>query len=144
MSSDIQKSYADLLREITQNAKELVASEINLVKTEARSVYKNIIGHSVALSIGIWLVVFGPPFLLGSAVMVLGEQLDGRYWLSALIIGFTATLLGTVSLWIAAKRIANSHTSLQVTKKSIDRISKRTKDDVEDLSLALKGGANGI
>lgn len=138
MEEQTQKSYADLLREITQNAKDLVSSEIDLIKTEAKSAFQKVASHSVGLGIGSWLLIVSPVAIFVSVVLLLGEYLNGQYWLSALIVGLSGMIVGGVLTKIAVKKISDID-AMSVTKKSLEKVSKRTKQDAQDLSLAIKG-----
>jgi uncharacterized membrane protein YqjE len=140
MMEDASKSYAELLREITQNAKNFLSSEIELIKVEAKTVIKRVGSHSVALGIGMWLTVFAPLGLLTAAAIALGDYWGGRYWLSTLVISALALTTGLACIYTAVQKIKKAPVDLKSSKKALEKLSNVAKQDSRDLSYALKGG----
>ncbi len=139
-NQDTQKSYADLLREVSRNAKELFASEIDLVRIEAKSSFKTVERHSYALIISVWFVLFAPLGLFASAILVLGDYWEGRYWLSSLVVGASALFVGLVLMKNTVKKIRSEPKLMQATQNTLNFVADKTKENVEDVSIALSGG----
>lgn len=109
-------SYADIFREVTSSAKQLIQSEVELIKTEVRDVSENIIKHLVqAILFGALIIVSAVP-LLASAVIALGQHWDGNYALSALVIGLGLAAISGTLVYRSLQKLKETDISLPATK----------------------------
>jgi uncharacterized membrane protein YqjE len=91
-----ERSLGELFRQLTSDTSELVSKEIALVKAEARQTGTTLVRDGSKVGIAIGLAFAGVLALTAFLIAGLGDLLDGRYWLSALIIGVLFLAIGAV------------------------------------------------
>jgi uncharacterized membrane protein YqjE len=91
-----EPSIGELLRRVTNDSGELVRQEIALAKVEMRQSLSMLAQDATKASIGLGLALVGVLALATFLITGLGSLLDGRYWLSALIIGVIFLAIGIV------------------------------------------------
>lgn len=84
----------ELLKQLASDGSDLVRNEIALAKLEMSQVAREIAADSAKLAGAIGIALLGGLTLIAAAVIALGNALDGRYALSALIIGIVMLLIG--------------------------------------------------
>lgn len=91
-----EPSIGELLRRVTNDSGELVRQEIALAKVEMRQSLSMLAQDATKASFGLGLALVGVLALATFLITGLGSLLDGRYWLSALIIGVIFLAIGIV------------------------------------------------
>lgn len=84
----------ELFKRLTSDTSELIRQEAALAKAEIRETGSALAGDARDIGIAIGLAVAGSLALVAFLVIALGNLLDGRYWLSALIVGTIALAIG--------------------------------------------------
>ena len=112
-------SYADVFRDVTVSAKQLIQSEVALIKVEIKDVAENVSAHIVqAIFAGALIIVSAVP-LLASAIIALGNYWDGNYALSSLVIGLVCAVVAGIVGYRAFTKLKNIDISLPATKESL-------------------------
>lgn len=87
-------SLGDLFKRLTTDTGELIRQEATLVKAEMRETGSTLASGAKEIGIAVGLALAGSLALVAFLVIGLGNVLDGRYWLSSLIVGVVALGVG--------------------------------------------------
>lgn len=112
---------APLVKRLSSDTRDLLQQEIALAKLEVTSSVATIARGSVFIVAGGVFLGVGLLVLLVFLILGLGSLLDGRYWLSTLIVGGVLALCGIIGLLVGKRRMAA--TSLK-PDKTIDSVRK--------------------
>jgi hypothetical protein len=110
----------DLLKQLAGEGTDLVRNEISLAKLEMREMAREVALDSAKLAGALGLALIGVLALLAAAIIGLGNLLDGRYALSALIIGVIMVAIGGVLASAGIKGLKNVPQP-DATKRSLQR-----------------------
>jgi uncharacterized membrane protein YqjE len=91
-----EPSIGELLRRVTTDTAELVRQEVALARAEMRQSLATLAEDATRAGIGLGLALVGVLALAAFLIAGLGSLLDGRYWLSALIVGVIFLAVGVV------------------------------------------------
>jgi uncharacterized membrane protein YqjE len=83
-----------LLKDLTIDLGDLVREETALAKLELRTAGTALTQTVLRATVGAALSQVGLLALAAALVMWLGDTLDGRYWLSALLVGLVTLVIG--------------------------------------------------
>jgi uncharacterized membrane protein YqjE len=89
-----ERQMRDLLKQLAGEGGDLVRNEIALAKLEIRDMAREMAIGSAKVGAAIALALAGALSLIAAAIIGLGTLLDGRYALSALIVGAVVLLVG--------------------------------------------------
>jgi uncharacterized membrane protein YqjE len=89
-----QPSLGELFKRLTTDTGELIRQEATLAKAEIRETGSRLAGDARDVGIALGLAIAGALALVAFLVIALGNLLDGRYWLSALVVGVLALGIG--------------------------------------------------
>jgi hypothetical protein len=129
-------TYGMVLREVALSAKDLVSTEMNLLKAEIKDSAQTIAHHSAQAAIfGAVLALSIIPFV-AFLVIGLGELLGGRYWLSALIVAVLFAAVGGIFAYRAYKKIKEQDYSLPRTRRALEEVKEEIKTTVTGASHA--------
>lgn len=140
---DKSPSYGQALYEIISSGRELLQSDFQLFKAELRESAKLVGKH------GSQLVAFGTIFALSILPLVaflvigLGEILDGRYWLSSLIVGVVFAVIGGIMTYVTYKKIKSDPVDFSHTKSSLRHELNSVQEHVEKAKFVTKGETYG-
>ena len=132
-------SYSDALRQVASSTKDLIQSEITLVTAELKATVdtaKNHITQSIVFSVLLALSIL--PFI-AFLVIGLGELLDGRYWLSSLIVAVAFAVIGGSLAYRAYQKLKNVDIDFSHTREGVRRGVGKVKAKLEDIEQATKG-----
>lgn len=139
---DSTSTYGEVFSEMMESTKEVLRSEINLLSTEFKEFFPKFTKHiQQAAFFGALLVLSAIPFL-AFLVIGLGELLDGRYWLSSLIVWVFCAGIGSPLYRRAMRKIATEDFQFTQTKKSLSKAFSTTKEKVEIVKSAVIKGEN--
>jgi hypothetical protein len=93
-SSRQDSSLGDLFKRLTSDTGELIRQEASLAKAEIRETGSAFASDAREIGIAAGLALAGALALVAFLVIGLGNLLGDRYWLSALIVGVAALLVG--------------------------------------------------
>jgi uncharacterized membrane protein YqjE len=91
-----EPAIRDLLKQLAAQSSDLVRGEVSLAKLELRDMARQVAVDSAKLGAAVALAFAGALALVAAAVVGLGVLLDGRYALSALIVGAVVLAVGGV------------------------------------------------
>jgi hypothetical protein len=114
-----ERSLGELFRQLTYDTSELVSKEIALVKAEARLTAATLVRDGAKVGTAIGLAFTGVLALTAFLIAGLGDLLNGRYWLSALIVGVVFLAIGGGLLRNAVARIKSRG---QAVKHSVETL----------------------
>ena len=138
-SQPYNQSYSSLLKELGSSAKDLMRSEILLVTTELKTVSQRVARHSAqAAAFGGLLVMSLFPFL-AFLVIGLGELLDGRYWLSSLIVAIACAAIGGPLAYRAFKKIKEEDLDFTRSRTSLEHGAHSIQAKVDEIKDAARG-----
>lgn len=135
------ESYADVFREVTTSAKQLITSEIELVKVELKDLTTEATSHiAQAILFGALLIVSVIP-LLAAAVIALGNYWDGNYALSSLVVGLACAVVGGIFAYRAINKLTNVDV-MPATQSSIAEGTESVKRKTAQVADAVQGEKN--
>ncbi len=138
-----ERSYGSVLNDVISSAKDVLRSEINLFTTELKQLQPNLTKHIAQAAIfGGLLAVSVLPFL-AFLVIGLGEILDGRYWLSSLIVSILCAVTGGTLARRAFMKIKTEDLKFSQTKRSIQEALQVTNTTIDKVKTASKGNLYG-
>jgi hypothetical protein len=94
ITTDEEPQLRELLKQLASESSDLMRNEMALAKLEVRDMAREVALDSAKLAAAIGLALAGALVLMAAAVIGLGHLLDGRFGLSALIIGALMLLIG--------------------------------------------------
>jgi uncharacterized membrane protein YqjE len=89
-----EPQLSELLKRLAGEGTALVRSEISLAKLEMREMAREVVLDSAKLAGAIGLAMVGLLALVTAAIIGLGNLLDGRFGLAALIVGVILLVIG--------------------------------------------------
>jgi uncharacterized membrane protein YqjE len=127
----------DLIRQLGTEGAALVRSEVALAKLEIRELAREVALDSARLFGAIALALAGVLALLTAAIIALGSALDGRYALSALIVGVVILAIGAL---LARTGVAGlRHTSSpEQTAATLKATSHWVRDEITDFKQEIR------
>lgn len=132
-------TYGEVLSEVIDSTKDVIRSEINLFATEFNTFLPKFTKHAgEAVAFG-WLLALSVVPFLAFLVIGLGELLEGRYWLSSLIVSVVCALIGGPLSLRAFRKIKNEDFKFTQTKISLDKALHSTREKVDEVKAAAKG-----
>jgi len=132
-------SYAQILRELGNSAKDLIHNEIGLIKTEFSHTARRVSKHSAQAALFGGLVALSVLPFLAFAVIGLGELLDGRYWLSSLIVAVVCAGVGGVMAYRAFQKIKEEDLEFSRTRERLEQNIETVQEKVQEVKDAAKG-----
>ncbi len=117
----------------------LIRSELELAKEEVKDTARRLENHALQM------VLFGGLLLLAALPFVaflvigLGELLEGRYWLSALIVAAAFALIGGIFGYRAFRKFENQDLSLARTRESLSNDQQLVRTKIQAMGAAIKG-----
>ncbi len=130
------KSYSHTINDVLVSAKNLLRSEINLFLTELQQLQPQFAKHLMQASFFGALVAFSVLPFLAFLVIGLGLILDGRYWLSSLVVGVLCVAIGVPLSKQALKKIKEEDFNFNQTKRSLKDILQTASEGFEKVNSA--------
>ncbi len=137
-------TYGTVFKELGQSAKELFQNEIHLMTAEIKQTATKFSRHSAQAALFGGLLALSTFPFLAFAIIGLGELLDGRYWLSSLIVAVVCAAIGGVMTYRTYQKMKEDDLSLPYTKSTLDREVHVVQSRINDLKKAAKGGRHEI
>ncbi len=120
-NSTTKKSYSEVLTDLNRTTKALILNDLKLVNQDLKKIGKDLKTHTSSLA------VFGCLFLLSAipllifSILLLGEALNDRYWLSSLIIGVTLFAGGYFGVMYFYRKLKRINFKLEKTSFALKR-----------------------
>jgi hypothetical protein len=134
--------YGNIIKDITESTKELVQGELDLIKAEVRTVLPRIAKHSSqAILFGVLCALSVFPFL-AFLVIGLGDLLNGKYWLSSLLVAIAFAAIGAPFAIRSFKKIKEEDIDFTRTKRTMNRGVNVVQEKLKEVVDAAKGAEN--
>ncbi len=132
-----ERSVGELFRDLTTETSALVTKEIALVKAEARQTGATLARDGAKIGIASGLAFAGALALTAFLVAGLGDLLDGKYWLSALIIGVLFLAIGVGLVKSATSDMKRRGQSIKHTVDTVKDTGAWAKDEARQVKQEL-------
>ena len=132
-------SYADVLSEVIGSTKDVIRSELNLFTIEFKAFMPNFTKHVRQVAIFGSLLVLSVFSFLAFLIIGLGEILEGRYWLSSLVVNVVLAVIGGPLCLNAFRKIKMEDFKFIRTKQSLNHTLRTTKEKVQEVKTAAQG-----
>lgn len=127
-------SFSSVIRDLAGSAKDLFHSEVGLVRAEMSDSARRIARHSAQAAIfGAFLALSVIPFM-AFLVIGFGELLDGRYWLSSLLVAILFAAVGGTMTYKAYEKLKEDDLTLPKTRQSLEEIKSTVTGEQDELS----------
>ncbi|MFL5813926.1 MAG: phage holin family protein [Bdellovibrionia bacterium] len=137
-------SVGEVVKEIGTSAMDLVKSEIDLARAEFKESATYIGRHSAqAAMFGALLAISVFPFL-AFCVIGLGNVLDGRYWLSSLIVAIVCAVVGGAMAYRAYNKMKKADLSLPRTRETLQQEKEMVVDKTQDIKQSATDGVRDV
>lgn len=133
------QTFGAVVGELVSSVKDVLKSEVDLVRAEVKDAAPEIGKHSAQAALfGALLAISVFPFL-AFLVIGLGNIMDGRYWLSSLIVAIVCAGVGGFMAYRAYKKIKNEDLKFPRSQRSFERISETLTGKVHELKNMSAG-----
>lgn len=137
-------SIGQVLREVGASAKDLLHSEADLARAELKEATSRLGKHSAQAAVfGAMVAISVLPFL-AFLVIGLGNILDGRYWLSSLIVALVCAGVGGFFAFRAYKKLKAQDLTLPHTRRSLERGKDAVVDRVSEVKSTAQDQARSV
>ncbi|HUF50603.1 MAG TPA: phage holin family protein [Longimicrobiales bacterium] len=127
----------DLLKQLASDGGELVRNEMSLAKLEMRDMARELAADSAKLGMAVALAMTGALALAAAGIIALGNALDGRYALAALIIGAILLAIGAVLARTGMTGLSNGRGTPR-TKQSLRRDRAFVRRELQELRQNIR------
>lgn len=131
-------SYGSALKEILNSSKDLIRSELVLVKEEAKAVAGKVARHSAQAALFSALLALSILPFLAFVVIGLGDLMGGRYWLSSLLVSVVCAGVGGFMAYRAFRKIAEEDLEMPATRRTLEREADVISGEFEKISNVTK------
>jgi len=133
-----EPTWGEILAEVADGLKMITKGEFDLAKAEAKHAAEKF-RHSMVLAVSFGaMAIVGILPLIAAAVIGLGISLDGRYWLSSLIVGAVLVIVGAVTASVSLKRLGKEDLSLPQTRDSLLEQKQHVQNRIDELREAAR------
>lgn len=129
-----EPSLPRLFRSLLSDAQLLVRHEITLAKVELKRSATRAAKESAIIAGGGALILLGLLVLLVFVILALGRLLDGRYWLSTVIVGAFLCVVGALFIVKGRRGLRGDRLKPAETIASLSQ----TRDWIEDETAEMK------
>jgi uncharacterized membrane protein YqjE len=122
------RGISRILQEIVSHVAEIIRSELQLARTEARQEITQVANAGIYLLFGIVFGLFALGFVLLGAVYALGSTMP--VWLAAIIVGAASGTVAMIFLSVGRTKMKKSSLKADITNRSLQEnatwMKKRT------------------
>jgi uncharacterized membrane protein YqjE len=136
---DHDASLGELFRRLTSDTTELLRSELELAKAEARETGTRLAKDVSRIGIAAALAFVGTLALSAFLVIGLGNVLGGRFWLSSLLVGVIFAGSGYMMLQGALRDIKEHGVTPEKTIASLRENAQWAKEEAREVKKELTG-----
>ncbi len=134
------ESLTSVLGEVASTAKELFKSELTLLEKQFLASVERLSRDAKQFTLFACLTLLSGFPILASAVIGLGILLDGRYWLSSLIVGVICLVMSAFMVSRTLKKIKHDELKINAEKAKIKKASDVVKNKMGEVTQAIQGG----
>jgi Protein of unknown function (DUF1469). len=132
-----ERSLGELFRDLSTETGELVSKEIALVKAEARQTGTTLAKDAAKIGIASGLAFAGVLALTAFLIAGLGDLLNGKYWLSALIVGVVFLAIGGALVKSATAEVKRRGQSLKNTMDTVKDTGAWAKEEARQVKQEI-------
>jgi Putative Actinobacterial Holin-X, holin superfamily III len=132
-----ERSLGELFRDLTTETSALVTKEIALVKAEARQTGTTLARDSAKIGTAAALAFAGFLALTTFLIAGLGDLLNGKYWLSALIVGVLFFAIGYGMVKSAVSDMTRRGQSVKHTMDTVKDTGNWAKEEARQVKQEL-------
>ncbi len=133
-------SMTHVIAEVATSAKDLFQSEISLIEKQVKELIEKVGKETRQLAIFACLMLMSSFPILAFLIIGLGELLDGRYWLSSLIIGVLCFGGSAIMLSRSMKKLKEENLGLDAAQNKMKKAGRVVGNKLSDVTNALQGG----
>lgn len=130
-------SLSSLFRQLADDGRTLVQQEITLAKAEVRSSIVGVVKGTGTIAFGIGLLLIAVFVFTAFLVLALGALLDGRYWLSSLIVAGVLALLGALALFLGGRGMRSQELKPERTMATLRENKDWARAEVQQIKREL-------
>lgn len=134
-----EAGLGELLRRLGDDASSLVRGEVALAKLELREAVQTAARDSAKLGVALALGIVGALALTAAAIIGLAYLLDGRFGLSALIVGVVLILIAALLARSGMRALSSGALKPAATIDSIGESRDWARRELRELRRDLKG-----
>lgn len=132
-----ERSLGELFRDLSTETSALVSKEIALVKAEARQTGTTLAKDGAKIGVASGLALTGALALTAFLIAGLGDLLNGKYWLSALIVGVVFLAIGMALVKSATGDIKRRGQSVRNTMDTVKDTGTWAKEEARQVKQEL-------
>jgi hypothetical protein len=132
-----ERSVGELFRQLSDDTAALVGQEIALVKAELRQTGTTLAHDAAKVGTALGLAFLGAIALTAFLVAGLGDVMDGKYWLSALIVGVIYVAVGSMLAKNAFAGIKRRGDRAKQAVETVKNTASWAKQEVSDAKQQL-------
>jgi uncharacterized membrane protein len=137
IASRNERSLGDLLKQLSTDTTDLMRQEVALAKAEVRQAGAALGADASKIGIAAGLAFAGAIAITAFLVTGLGALLDGKYWLSSLIVGVLFFLTGAALVRNAVADIKRRAAGLGETAQSLREDAAWAKRETREVKHVL-------
>ena len=138
ISTEHEPQMRALLKQLASEGSDLIRGEMALAKLEMRDMARQLAADSAKVAASIALAMTGALALLAAAIIGLGNLLDGRYALSALIIGVVFLLIGGLMARAGISGLKDGNHRPEETVRSLKRDKEWASRELQDFKEEVR------
>lgn len=144
LMKEMAPGYRAAVKGVAKSAADLIHKEFLLVREELRESLKSAQKHMVeAVTYGVLLYLSILPFM-AFAIIGLGDIMEGRYWLSSLVVGVVTAIAGQVLSTRALRKIREDDFKLTRSKLSLEQLYHSMNRQLHRIKNTTTGGNDAI
>ena len=116
----VERSVADVFKDIVRNLQDIMRAEVRLAKTELRNEIGRFQGGALALGIGALASVFALLFVLLAAATGLAEVVP--YWAASLVVALALMVCAAVAITAGLKRLKR----VRIAPETVESLKENT------------------
>lgn len=132
-----ERSLGELFRDLSTETSALVSKEIALVKAEARQTGTTLAKDGAKIGVASGLALTGVLALTAFLIAGLGDLLNGKYWLSALIVGVVFLSIGMALVKSATGDIKRRGQSVRNTMDTVKDTGTWAKEEARQVKQEI-------
>lgn len=138
------RTYGEIFDDIGDSLKDLILSDVLLMMSELKQIQQKLGGEvKKIISYGTLLALSSLPLVV-FAIIGLGILMNGRYWLSSLIVGLVFFVFGGLGFLSACKRLKKIDMDLPKTKSALREEGRILSKELNKVRMTVKGEGNEL
>lgn len=141
--SSSNRPLGDMVRKLGSDATTLIRQELRLARTELKQTAREVARDAGLVAVGGGVAAVGGLLLVAFMVLLLGQLLGNRYWLSALLVGLLLAIGGGWLSYGSLARLRRRDLAPDEALASLRHTGGWARAEVRDLRRALTSRLTG-